>query len=174
MVCPVTSVDIFDFSRTRSSLEGDLDASDLAEAFSLLEGPAADIRVHYSARGTTGRDGLPGAELTLSARAVTACVRCGEPVEIVIDKTVPFLFTRTEQEADKMPVDEDGEFEIVVGSTKFNVAAWVQEEVILSLPAFAQHDDCTPDVSRLQTQETAETLAKPNPFAVLAGLKVKK
>ena len=73
-----------------------------------------------------------------------------------------------------MPIEEDEEFEIVVGSRKFDLVHWIEEELILSLPAFAQHDDCKPDAERLHTQETEETQAKPNPFACLASLKTQK
>ena len=66
---------------------------------------------------------------------------------------------------------KDGDDEIVVGSRKFDVAAWVEEELILSLPLFAQHDDCEPDEERMQTEETSETMQRANPFACLAALK---
>ncbi len=167
-------VDIFEFSRLRSEIEGDLTADDLAEALSMLEGDARDIRVHYRAKGTAGRRDLAGAELEIQATFVTDCVRCGKPVELTIEKTVPFLFTQTEEEADAMPIEEDEEFEIVVGSRKFDLAHWVEEEIILSLPSFAQHEACEPDQELMHTEETPETNAKPNPFACLAGLKTKK
>ncbi|MDO4936744.1 MAG: YceD family protein [Sutterellaceae bacterium] len=167
-------VDIFELSRARSTIEGTLTAADLPEAFSLLEGVAKDIQVSYKAQGTAGRRELAGADLILDATVVTACVRCSKPVTIRIEKTVPFLFTKTEKEADAMPIEDDEEFEIVVGSRKFDIAHWVEEEIILSLPQFAQHDDCEPDRELLQTEETEETVAKPNPFACLAALKTKK
>ena len=48
---------------------------------------------------------------------------------------------------------------------------WVEEELILSLPAFPQHPACEPDREKLQTKETGETQQKTNPLAVLASLK---
>lgn len=167
-------IDIFELSRARAEIEGTFTAADLPEALSLLEGEQRDIQVSWKAQGTPGRRELAGADLILDAEIVTACVRCGKPVTIRIEKTVPFLFTKTEKEADAMPIEDDEEYEIVVGSRKFDLAHWVEEEIILSLPAFAQHDDCEPDREKMHTEETVETAAKPNPFACLAGLKTKK
>lgn len=167
-----TYTDIFELSRTRGHIEGRLTRDDLPEALSMLEGEAADVTVDWSAHGTAGSRDLPGADLTISARVVTDCARCGKPVELAIDKTVSFLFTRTEAQADAMPIDEDGDFEIVVGSRKFDVAHWVEEELILSLPPVARHDDCAPEARDLETHEEDEP-QKPNPFACLAGLKTR-
>ena len=167
-------VDIFELSRSRSTIQGTLTAADLPEAYSLLEGEARDIQVAYRAEGTAGRRELAGADLILDATVVTACVRCSKPVTIRIEKTVPFLFTKTEKQADAMPIEDDEDYEIVVGARKFDIAHWVEEEIILSLPQFAQHDDCEPDQELLHTEETEETAAKPNPFACLASLKTKK
>ncbi|MBQ9241111.1 MAG: DUF177 domain-containing protein [Duodenibacillus sp.] len=169
----MTTIDIFELSRARKTVSGDLELKDFPELASLLEGEGRDARIHYEATGTAGRDGKPGADLSLKGVMRTRCVLCGEPCEVQIDKTVPFLFTRTEAEADAMDIADDGEYEIVVGSKKFDVNFWVEEELMLSLPSFPQHDDCEPDRSKLSTKEMAgeETSQKANPFAVLASLK---
>ncbi len=169
----MTTIDIFELSRARKTIEGDLGLEDFPQLATFLEGEGKDARVHYVAVGTAGRDGKPGAELTLHGVMRTRCVLCGEPYEEVIDKTVPFLFTKTEAEADAMDIAEDGEFEVVVGSKKFDVNFWVEEELMLSLPAFPQHDDCEPDRSKLSSREDPQQAAqqKENPFAVLAALK---
>jgi uncharacterized protein len=169
----MTTIDIFELSRARKTISGDLELGDFPELASLLEGESRDARIHYEATGTAGRDGKPGADLTLKGVMRTRCVLCGEPCDVEIDKTVPFLFTRTEAEADAMDIADDGEYEIVVGSKKFDVNFWVEEELMLSLPAFPQHDDCEPDRSKLTTRESAgeKQAQRENPFAVLASLK---
>lgn len=167
-------IDVFELSRTRRSIDGELTLNDMPELGALLEGQSVSAHVRYQALGTAGHRDLPGADLTIEAVITTQCVRCGTPVEVRIEKTVPFLFVKSEKEADEMPIEKDDGFEIVVGSRRFALADWVQEEVILSLPAFPQHEDCEPDREKLQTEETPETLERPNPFAVLASLKTKK
>lgn len=168
------TIDIFELSRTRRTVEGDLTLADLPELNEALEGDHKAATVHFEAVGTAGHNDLPGADLTIRATLTTACVRCGHGYDVEIETTIPFLFTQTEAEANAMPVDEDGDYEIVVGSRKFDLTQWVQEELILSLPAFPMHDDCEPDPDQLQTEETPETLEKPNPFACLAGFKANK
>jgi uncharacterized protein len=167
------TIDIFELSRSRKTISGDLCLADFPQLATLLEGDGRDARIHYEATGTAGRDGKPGADLTLSGVMKTRCVLCGEPCEVTIDKTVPFLFTKTEQEADAMDIAEDGEYEVVVGSKKFDVHFWVEEELMLSLPPFPQHDDCEPDRSKLSSHEEPEAAVtkRENPFAVLASLK---
>lgn len=166
--------DIFELSRARATLTGEFDDNDLPQLRSLLTGDEARVRVSFHAQGTAGRDDLPGADLELDAHIVTACVRCGKPVHVHIEKTVPFLFAHSERQANEMPIEDDEQYEIVVGSRKFDVVHWVEEELILSLPTFAEHDDCEPDPEQLHTEESPETLAKPNPFACLAALKTNR
>lgn len=164
------TIDIFELSRTRGEIEGDLALADLPGLSETLEGAQKSAAVHFHAKGTAGRDDLPGAALEIHAKIQTMCSRCGKPVEVTVDKTVPFLFTRSEEQADAMDISEDGEFEVVVGSTKFDVAAWVQEELILSLPAFPQHARCEVDEAELEAADE-NFQERENPFAVLAGLK---
>lgn len=166
--------DIFELSRARAEISGAFTGSDLPDLMSMLDEEIGQADVRWHAQGTAGRNDLPGADLELCARIQTRCVRCGEPVVIEIDKTVPFLFVKNEKEANDIPIEEDGDYEIVVGSRKFDLAAWIEEELILSLPFFAQHEDCQPDEERLHTKQTGKTQERDNPFACLAALKTKK
>ncbi len=163
--------DIFELSRTRGELSGELAAQDLPALASLIDPGCGGALVHWSAVGTAGRNDLPGADLTIDAQITTRCVRCGEPVTLVIRKTVPFLFVKSEKEADAIPIEDDGDYEIVVGSRKFDLAAWVEEELILSLPAFAQHDDCAPPAEHMHDEGDPAEAERANPFACLAELK---
>ena len=137
------TVDIFELSRTRRTIEGEATLTDMPQLESALEGETREASVHWKAVGEAGVRGLAAAR----------------------------LFTKTEAEADALPIEEDGDYDIVVGSTHFDPVGWVEEELILSLPAFPQHPACEPDREKLQTKETGETQQKTNPFAVLASLK---
>lgn len=165
------TIDIFDFSRHRKSLDGDLLLEDLPGLEKMLSGPAKFCQAHFHAHGVAGDKGLPGVELTIAARLVTECVRCGEPAEFVIEKTVPFLFAQTEAQANAMPLDEDGDWEIVVGSKRFDLAHWVEEELILSLPMFPKHENCEMFHSQqLAHEEKVIRANQPKPFADLGKL----
>ena len=78
---------------------------------------------------------------------------------------------KSEAEANRLPVDEDEEWEVVVGSEHLKVADWVQEEVILSLPTFPKHEDCeAPYSEHLQADGQEAKEEKPKPFANLREL----
>jgi uncharacterized protein len=49
-----------------------------------------------------------------------------------------------------------------------DIAAWVEDEAILSLPLVPRHDDCH---TRLPAEVASEAAERPKPFAVLADLK---
>lgn len=165
------TIDIFEFSRRHQTLEGDLDLKDLPGLEKMLSGPARLCQAHFHAHGIAGDKGLPGAELTIEARLVTECVRCGEPAEFRVTKTIPFLFAQTEAQANAMPIDEDGDWEIVVGSKRFDPAHWVEEELILSLPMFPKHEDCEMFHSKKLAQEEKEIQKnQTKPFAGLQEL----
>ena len=164
-------IDIFELARLRRKASGEVTLEAMPELEKALEGEAKVCECTWEAEGLGEVKGRPAAQLTVRAHLVTQCVRCGQPCAVDIETTVPFVFTKTEAEADAMPIEEDDGYDVVVGSRRFDTTAWVEEELILSLPAFPQHEECEPDRSRLETEETEETLQKPNPFAVLAGLK---
>ena len=98
------------------------------------------------------------------------CARCYEPVVYSIERELTFRFTKTEAEANALPLDEEGDDEeVIVGSRTLSVADWVQEEAILSLPAMPVHEDCEMDCE--PDPEEVVMSEKPNPFAALAALK---
>lgn len=166
-------IDIFELARSKRSESGSVTLADLPELAKALEGDARACTCEWIATGTGEVKGRPAAKLVLRAHLVSQCVRCGKPCDIEIDKEVPFVFTKTEAEADAMPIEDDDGYDVVVGRRRFDTTGWVEEELILSLPAFPRHEDCEPDRTKLETEETPETEARPNPFACLAGLKTK-
>jgi uncharacterized protein len=85
-----------------------------------------------------------------------------------LEREVVFRFARSEAEADSIPIEEDDDVEIVVGSTKLNLLDWIEEEVLLSLPLVPMHEtECT---KHMQTS-SVEKEEKVNPFAELGKLK---
>lgn len=100
------------------------------------------------------------------------CQRCLEPVVIALNAELNLAFAGSEESAQKLPdrydpyiVDEDG---------KQNVHEAIEEELILSLPLIAYHADCAITTKFEDPRAGSEEGEKPNPFAVLAQLKVNK
>lgn len=165
------TVDIFSVASKRQKINTTVAISEMPELTSLIINSEKVEPFWVQIEGTQGVRGLPAAMLLVKGQVQMRCTRCTQPVEIAIDREVPFLFVKTEAEANRIPVDEDEEWEVVVGSEHMNVADWVQEEIILSLPTFPRHDDCeAPASAALCQADGDESIKKPNPFANLRDL----
>lgn len=162
-------IDVFRLSHDRATEKGVLEVSDLP----LLgdhEAKFTSGSLAWEAEGTEGRRRLPGALLRIRGVLKGVCCRCGAPLEVEIDRETPFLFVKSEAEADAIPLSEDEDDEIVVGSPRFDVAKWVEEEVLLSLPLYPAHDDCDAPENPLHEEEEPG-MERVSPFAALAALK---
>lgn len=160
-------VDIFSVSRNLSTVEGTINVADMPQLQKLLADDQGQLFVRIE--GTKGDRGLPGANLTIDGTVNMICTRCTKPMPVVVHCEVPFLFTKTEEQADLIPIEAE-DVEIVVGSEDMNVAEWVQEEVILSLPAFPKHEDCESVLDDWEDDMPEIEEKRPNPFANLKDL----
>ena len=163
-------IDIFDLALKQKNVEGEVAVADMPELRAFLASDKGVVR--FAVEGCGERRGRPAALLSIEGELEMPCARCNKPVPVEIASEAVFLFTKTEAEANAMPVSEDEDDEdVVVGSRKFNVDAWVQEEAILSLPARAIHEEgCETDMWADEPEAEAKA-EKPNPFAALAGMK---
>lgn len=105
--------------------------------------------------------------MTLAAKVPLICNHCGKPMEFPIESDVLFRFARDEKEADSIPIDDEDDTEVVVGSEKLNLMEWIEEEILLSLPYVPVHDyACKSDIEAPKQEEPK----KENPFAKLKDL----
>lgn len=163
-------VDVFELSRTRERRSGRIELAQLPRLAAML----VDVEggLDYLIAGGPDRDGHPGAHMQLAGAVRMNCNRCGRPVQIAIERDLPFRFVRSEAEANAIPVDEDEDIEIIVGSTALPIADWVEDEALLSLPLAPRHEDCEmPALGAHAGPEEEVEEARPNPFAVLETLK---
>ena len=106
-----------------------------------------------------------------TAKVKQQCQRCLDPVDVELDAEFSLAVVLNEEQAKNLPryydpllVEEDVE-----------LAALVEEELILTLPAVAYHQDCDVQLSYGEGDaEPSERDEKPNPFSVLASLKQKR
>ena len=169
-----STVDIFSVASNRQKINTTIALSEMPELKSLIINSEDVTPFSVEIEGTQGARGLPAAILTVKGRVQMRCTRCTQPVNIEIDREVPFLFVKSEAEANQIPIEEDEEWEVVIGSEHMNVADWVQEEVILSLPSFPRHDDCEAPQKSASSSDFDESEEKPKPFANLRDLLRKK
>ena len=133
----------------------------------LLQGALSDqgevtVRCDF-ARDTQGRAWLEGsATTTLSL----TCQRCLEGVPVSLDAEFRLALLADEADADELSGEDDY---IVVGADALSLYDVVEDELILTLPLVARHEDCTP--SYVPEPLVEADPPRENPFQVLAAVK---
>ncbi|MDD2917460.1 YceD family protein [Rhodoferax sp.] len=138
-------------------------------------GLGAQNGLDWSVRGALqpGQTGQPQAWLHLSVRVSLplTCQRCLGLVDVPLQIERSFRFVETEAQAE---LDDDASPEdVLVLSHDFDLAALIEDEVLMDLPVVPRHESCPLPVKLTAVDaDFEEAQPKPNPFAVLAGLKV--
>lgn len=153
----------------RSDYRGVMTTSDMVRlneaVIEILDDVAVELRFEIDAQGLTFFHGSMQTKVSLE------CQRCNEPFEYSIDQ--PFCYTPISkgQSADDIPeaydpveLNEHGEI---------NILELFEDELILSLPLVAMHDenDCKVNDDEMSFGEIEPEKERPNPFAVLKELK---
>jgi len=138
-------------------------------------GLGANNSLDWSARGELqpGQTGQPQAWLHLSVRVSLplTCQRCLGPVDVPLQIERVFRFVETEAQAE---LEDDASIEdVLVLSHDFDLATLIEDEVLMDLPVVPRHEACPLPVKSAAVDADFEDLQpKPNPFSVLAGLKI--
>lgn len=137
-------------------------------------GLAADPAIDWSAlgeirRAQTGEDQV---WLHVAARVSMplVCQRCMGPMEVALDINPSFRFVATEEIA--LAQDEEAEEDVLVFSREFNLAALIEDELLMALPLIPRHETCPTQVklSAADPDFDQKSLEKTNPFSALATL----
>jgi uncharacterized protein len=117
---------------------------------------------------------LPTLALGALARVSLVCQRCLAPLEVVLDVQRQFYLVTNEDTATAL--DEVMEDDLLVSSSAFDGQDLIEDELILAMPLVPMHEVCSVALPQhLGPTADDEMLSKrPNPFAVLSGLKLKK
>jgi len=161
--------DVWDLARRGGVRRGQLalaDASRLAD--DLLDRHGA---IDFGLRGYIDQRGRPAARLELHGTVRLRCDRCGSAVEVPVEETADFFFVVEEADLRRLPIDESPD-EPLLGSARFDLAALIEDQVILALPLSPRHDDCV--AAEAADDGAAEAADTHRPFATLARLKGRK
>ena len=137
-------------------------------------GVEADLPINWQAIGElrpgAGTEADVWLHLTASASIPLTCQRCMTAVDSPIKVDQWYRFVATEEIA--MAEDDESEEDLLVMAPQFDLLAVLEDELIMALPVVPMHEVC-PVTPQMQTGElqAAESVEKPNPFAVLAQLK---
>lgn len=164
---PTLTCDAFELARHRRVIEGELPVEQLARLAASVAQPTGTLR--FRIVGGFDDQGRAGARLRLNGELALACQRCGAPLAFRLERDAAFRFVASEEELNALPIDDDDDAEAIVAGHSTDLAAWIEDEVILSLPLVPRHDECLTNVTVAGKEAAAEE--RPNPFAVLAHLK---
>ena len=169
-----TRLDLKTLAHSGSEIAG----SDMLSKYERLSqearGLAADSPLEWSARGEirsaqTGEDQV-WLHMTARVSVPLVCQRCMGAMDVALDVSPSFRFVATEEIA--LAQDEDAEEDVLVFSREFNLAALIEDELLMALPLIPQHEACPTQV-KLSAADAGfdQTLPeKTNPFSALAKL----
>ena len=101
------------------------------------------------------------------------CQRCLKTVMQALEVDRSFRFVPDEATAEAQ--DDACEEDLLVLSKDFDMLSLVEDELLMALPLVPMHTDCQSEhAPTSQDDMGAEADAKPNPFAVLATMRLGK
>lgn len=152
------------FAREGRSLEGELPLSGLERLQDVLADVSGTVR--YSLQGRVSRQGKPQLLLDVEGLAPVVCQRClglyAYPVSIA--STLELIADEAEISQEEL---EDDSRDFLVVQKEMDVAALIEDEIILALPSAPRHEEC-------ELPGSSERGTKVSPFAVLSALKDKE
>jgi uncharacterized protein len=137
-------------------------------------GLGAQNVLNWSVRGELkpGPAGQPQVRLHLTASVTLplTCQRCLGPVDVPVHIDRSFRFVDSEAQAELE--DDESPEDVLVLSQDFDLVGLIEDEVLMDLPVVPRHEACPVAIKLMATDaDFEEAPVKPNPFAVLAGLK---
>jgi uncharacterized protein len=151
-------------AREHREVSGKLAIADLHRLHYVLFEPSGEV--DYKLIGSVDKDGVAWLQLQLDAKLSLLCQRCLGPMEFRERAARKFKLVPQGQPLSD-PAEEADDIEEIPAEEDLDVAALVEDEVILTLPMVAVHEDgkCA---APLSAQDDSE---KKSPFSSLSVLK---
>jgi len=149
-------IDGFQFARIAGEIRGELNQLNLPR---LAESQCAAALVAFVLSGATDPEGRSVLRISVNGSLRLVCQRCMGPVEVPLQVDSQLILARSEREI----AEAEDDLDRVVASESMDVAALVEDEILLALPIAPRHERC--DVAALSQ------LKKPSPFAALKNWK---
>ncbi len=150
---------------------------DLERLAQEAQGLQPDSVVRWQARAElrpgAGADEDIWLHLQASTSLALVCQRCMGAVTVPLEVDQWYRFVASEEIA--MVQDDESEEDILVLEPQFDLLAVLEDELLMALPLVPMHEECpVAPVLRVGDDAIGEVAeSKPNPFAVLSGLKKK-
>lgn len=169
-------LDIAHAAQAKSPLSGHDVLANYERLLSESGGQDGQIPLHWTAQfefrtNATGEKSV-WLQLTVDTQLEQTCQRCLQPAATALHVDRAFRFVASEAMAEQD--DENCDEDLLVSSRTFDLAALIEDEVLLALPLVPRHDVCPVPVKTSVADADFDQLAtKPNAFAALAALKKK-
>ena len=168
-------LDVAAFAKAGAIIEGQDPLSAFERLQQEAQAPSDGVAVVWSAEGEhvpeTGGAGHFWLHVQAEGHVPMTCQRCLNMADIALYVDRSFRFVKDEAAAEAM--DDEADEDLLAMSKDFNARALIEDELLMELPLVPMHDEC-PEVMPMASSdddfEEAST-GKPNPFAVLAGLR---
>lgn len=120
--------------------------------------------IQYQVCGGIDRWQRPFLDISVEGQLELVCQRCLQAVSWALnDQSHMVLFTSEQLLDEAMAADET--LEGAVWSAEYNLAALLEDQILMAIPVAPRHEDCDHTLATQTNQDSG------NPFARLAGLK---
>ena len=166
----VRYIDTSEFTRLGSGLSGQASLQGFHRFCEGLPEQGAGAVVNWSLKGSRTSGGQSFIQVALQGAPVLQCQRCMEPFVYPIDVVNRVEIVANESDLDDEDDDEEA-VERMVGSRRFDVMSFIEDELILAVPYVPRHEVCPNGPTLGQADPVPEQNTRPSPFSVLAQLK---
>ncbi|MDO5059881.1 MAG: YceD family protein [Neisseria sp.] len=125
-----------------------------------------DAEVSVRLQGGVDRWQRPFLDLSVQAELPLQCQRCMKPTGFALDEQARIVLFADEAKLDEAMLSDE-ELEGMVAPKELDVRELVEDQILMAMPYAPRHKECGNESLEAVNQD------KPNPFAVLAGLKRK-
>lgn len=154
------------FAQQGISIQGLVAVNTLPRLVDALQDTSGNLQVDLAFGINEGKKkvvtGRAAADLTL------VCQRCLENVTVPVESDISLAIVWDEEEAEKLPESLDP---WIVGEGLADLYEMIEEEMLLSLPAVAYHEEPCVDRQLFSSGKPVEVKKVKNPFQVLEQLK---
>jgi DUF177 domain-containing protein len=130
-------IDGIEFARAGRTLTGQLEVSSMARVQdSLVSGEGT---IDYTVNGGQNPHGRPLLRVIVKGTLNLRCQRCLGPYAFPVDICTDLLLLREESEFADVSIDADDTVDGILATPKMDVAAMVEDEIILAIPYAPLH-----------------------------------
>lgn len=170
----IHALDLPALCRHGQTLQGQLPLATMTRlAASLFEAPTAEEAVAWSAQASLLTVAGSEAQMWLALQAQTQvqlqCQRCLQPMAHPLTLDRRLRFVRDEDEAARL--DEESDDDVLALPPRLDLAALLEDELILALPLVPRHEQCSQPLPQADEAATGSEDEAPHPFAALAALR---